>query len=152
MNHVGGSDSKESACSAGDLSSVQGQKDPWRREWQPTPVFLPGESHGQRSLGTVHGVTKDRTQPSDQHFHFQQQHTVCMLVAHRKKFNFMERKRPFLYKMTDCSQKSEADNRSVVGTPLGYKSRQLPPLISLPREREVTYLINEFTKKKEKKK
>ena len=24
--------------------------DPWRRAWQPTPVFLPGESHGQRSL------------------------------------------------------------------------------------------------------
>ena len=23
---------------------------PWRREWQPTAVFLPGESHGQRSL------------------------------------------------------------------------------------------------------
>ena len=23
---------------------------PWRREWPPTPVFLPGESHGQRSL------------------------------------------------------------------------------------------------------
>ena len=22
----------------------------WRREWQSTPVFLPGESHGQRSL------------------------------------------------------------------------------------------------------
>ena len=22
----------------------------WRRAWQPTPVFLPGESHGQRSL------------------------------------------------------------------------------------------------------
>ena len=25
-------------------------KVPWRRAWQPTPVFLPGESHGQRSL------------------------------------------------------------------------------------------------------
>ena len=25
-------------------------KIPWRREWQPTPLFLPGESHGQRSL------------------------------------------------------------------------------------------------------
>ena len=25
-------------------------KIPWRREWQPTPVFLPGESHGQGSL------------------------------------------------------------------------------------------------------
>ena len=26
-------------------------KIPWRRKWQPTPVFLPGESHRQRSLG-----------------------------------------------------------------------------------------------------
>ena len=23
---------------------------PWRKAWQPTPVFLPGESHGQRNL------------------------------------------------------------------------------------------------------
>ena len=30
-------------------------------EWQPTPVFLPGESHGQRSLaGTVHRVAQSR--------------------------------------------------------------------------------------------
>ena len=27
-----------------------GWEDPWRRAWQPTPVFLPGEAHGQRSL------------------------------------------------------------------------------------------------------
>jgi len=26
------------------------RKIPWRRVWQPTPVFLPGEFHGQRSL------------------------------------------------------------------------------------------------------
>ena len=26
------------------------QKISWRREWQPTPVFLPGEFHGQRNL------------------------------------------------------------------------------------------------------
>ena len=25
-------------------------KIPWRRKWQPSPVFLPGESNGQRSL------------------------------------------------------------------------------------------------------
>jgi len=25
-------------------------KIPWRRKWQPTPVFLPEKSHGQRSL------------------------------------------------------------------------------------------------------
>ena len=31
-----------------------GWKDPpWRREWQATSVFLPGESHGQRSLGSM---------------------------------------------------------------------------------------------------
>ena len=28
------------------------EKIPWRREWQPTPVFLPGEFHGQRSLAS----------------------------------------------------------------------------------------------------
>ena len=26
------------------------QEDPWRREWQPTPAFLPGEPLGERSL------------------------------------------------------------------------------------------------------
>ena len=26
------------------------RKIPWRKAWQPTPVFLPGESYGQRSL------------------------------------------------------------------------------------------------------
>ena len=30
-------------------------KIPWRRAWQPTPVFLPGESHGQRSLAGYMG-------------------------------------------------------------------------------------------------
>ena len=50
----GGASSEELAC--------QGRKrkrpgfNPWvgkiprRRKWQPTPIFLPGESHGQRSL------------------------------------------------------------------------------------------------------
>ena len=34
----------------------------WRRKWQPTPVFLPGESHGQRSLvGCSHGVAQSWT-------------------------------------------------------------------------------------------
>ena len=27
-----------------------GQEDPLEKEWQPNPVFLPGESHGERSL------------------------------------------------------------------------------------------------------
>ena len=43
----GDSDDKESAWNAGDLGSIPGSG---RREWLPTLVFLPGESHGQRSL------------------------------------------------------------------------------------------------------
>ena len=39
---------------------------PWRRAWQPTPVFLPGESHGQRSLvGYSPWATKSQTRLSD---------------------------------------------------------------------------------------
>ena len=45
--------SKEPACNAGvvrDTGSTRFRKIPWRRKWQPTPVFFPGEPHGQRSL------------------------------------------------------------------------------------------------------
>ena len=35
----------------------------WRRKWQPTPVFLPGESQGRGSLvAAVCGITQSRTQ------------------------------------------------------------------------------------------
>ena len=45
-----GSDGKESACSEGDLGYTPwAGKIPWSRVWQPTSVFLPGESHGQRT-------------------------------------------------------------------------------------------------------
>ena len=39
------------------------RKIPWKKAWQPTSVFLPGESHGQRSLAgyIAHGVTKSQT-------------------------------------------------------------------------------------------
>ena len=45
---------KNPSASAGDLKRHDFDpwigKIPWRRAWQPTPVFLPGESDGQRSL------------------------------------------------------------------------------------------------------
>ena len=42
---------------------------PWRREWLHTPIFLPGEFHGQRSgQATVHGIAKRQTQLCDFHF------------------------------------------------------------------------------------
>ena len=47
----GGSDAKESAGNAGELDlipSLEDSLETW--EWLPTPIFLPGEFHGQRSL------------------------------------------------------------------------------------------------------
>ena len=45
---------KNLPTSAGDLQEMwfdtRVRKIPWRRKWQPTPVFLPGKSHAQRSL------------------------------------------------------------------------------------------------------
>ena len=55
-------------------------KIPWRRKWQATPVFLPGEFHGENSIlayriptrgawrATVYGVAKSQTLLSDLHF------------------------------------------------------------------------------------
>ena len=44
------------------------REDPWRRAWQPTPVFLPGKSHGQKSLadyGPSGSKKSDMTEASE---------------------------------------------------------------------------------------
>ena len=48
MSHFG-LDGKESAFSVGDLGLIPRQGDILEK-WLPTPVFSPGEFHGQRSL------------------------------------------------------------------------------------------------------
>ena len=53
---MGGSDGKESASNADSINADQPRfnlwvrKMPWSRKWQPTPAFLPGEFHRERSL------------------------------------------------------------------------------------------------------
>ena len=49
MDFPGGSDGKESATWETQFQSL-GQGDPLEKGMATTPVFLPGESHGQRSL------------------------------------------------------------------------------------------------------
>ena len=50
----GGASGKAAACQCGRFKRRRFDpwvgKIPWRRVWQPTPVFVPGESHGQKSL------------------------------------------------------------------------------------------------------
>ena len=51
---------KNLPANVGDVHLTQGWEDALGRKRQPTPVFLPVKSHGQRSLvGTVRGVTKE---------------------------------------------------------------------------------------------
>ena len=43
----------------------------WRRQWQPTPVLLPGKSHGRRSLVGCSPWGREESDPTEQlHFHF----------------------------------------------------------------------------------
>ena len=52
-----GSDGKESACNAGNSGSIPGLgKCCCRREWLPTPVLLPGESHDRGALSMMLAV------------------------------------------------------------------------------------------------
>ena len=55
-------------------------KIPWRRKWQPNPVFLPGESHGQRSLvGYSPRGCKELDTTERLHFHFIS-HTIKVML------------------------------------------------------------------------
>ena len=61
------------------------RKIPWRRKWQPTPVLLPGDFYGQRSLVgyIVHDIAKNWTQLCDFHFSYIVQHTKNSLRSAR---------------------------------------------------------------------
>ena len=73
MSFPGGSEVKASACNAGDLGSIPGLgRPPGEGKRQPTPVFLPGECHGQRSLvGCSPQGRKELDTTEQLHFHFQ---------------------------------------------------------------------------------
>ena len=52
---------KNLPANAGDIGSILGsRKVPWRRACQPTPVFLPGKSHGQKSLVGLQSIGSQR--------------------------------------------------------------------------------------------
>ena len=81
MDFPGGSVVKNPPANARDPSSIPRSGRPpgsssspleiplllWRREWLPTPVFLHGEFHGQRSLvgAAVHGIANSWIRLSD---------------------------------------------------------------------------------------
>ena len=88
----GGSDGKEWACNVETQVQPLGQEDPLEKGWQSTPVFLPGEFHGQRSLvgyspwgsketdtaeRLIHTHTQRNTQSCNKHFLF-----LCSFISY----------------------------------------------------------------------
>ena len=74
----------------------------WRRPWRPTPVFLPGESHGQKSLVGYRPLGRKESDTTEETWH------SCMSLgddAHTSACDhqclYMERDLPLLY--TLCS-------------------------------------------------
>ena len=64
-------------------------KIPWRRAWQPTPVFLPAESHGQRSLAGSQGHKESYMTEVTQHstlLYF----LFCFTLIMGKKLQFLD--------------------------------------------------------------
>ena len=75
MGFPGGPVDKEPACQCRRHRRLgldpQIGKIPWRRAWQPTPIFLPGESLGQRSLVDYSSCCHRESDTTERlHFHF----------------------------------------------------------------------------------
>ena len=87
MGFSGSSDGKEYACNVGDpdLNLPWVGKIPWRKAWQPTPVFLPGESTWTEDMvryspwGCIESdpTTRLSTQFVDKKTRFQIQQEIC---------------------------------------------------------------------------
>ena len=61
MGFLGGSDGKESACQfRGCGLNLLVIKIPWKMKRLPTPLFLPGKSHGQRGLVCLQSMASQR--------------------------------------------------------------------------------------------
>ena len=76
---------KNLPANAGDVRDVG--LIPWRRAWKPTPVFLPGESHGQKSLAghSPWGRKESDTTVATEHTHV---HAWAGDHAHQQKPRF----------------------------------------------------------------
>ena len=72
---------KESACQCRRLKRLKRhrfdpwvRKIPWRRAWQPSPVFLPGESHGQTEPSRLQSIRSQRVGHDEASWHAHMYH------------------------------------------------------------------------------
>ena len=101
----------------------------WRRKWQPTPVFLPGESQGQGSLVgcSLWGHTEsDMTEATQQQ---QQQHDTIINNLHGNKMDNLEIRDIFLEKFNLQilnQEEIEIMNNSIMSTTIKAVIKNLP--------------------------
>ena len=103
-------------------SSPWVRKSPWRWKWHPTPVFLPGESHGQRSLAgysprghrELNWVTETHTET------FLTCHPGCVLLA---------RNNWGCHQTTCCAQNRSLQHRTVQPKMSVVPRMRNPPLV-----------------------
>ena len=75
MGYPGGSDGEEFACNAGDLCSIpESGRSPGGGKGLPTPVFLPGKYHGQRTLVGYNPWSHKKSETTE--------HSVSILQIH----------------------------------------------------------------------
>ena len=92
MGFPDGSVDKEASCKArdtGDVSLIpESGRSPGGKKWQPTPVFLPGKFHGQRSL---EGYTPGRHKESDttEHMAYTDTDTYVYIYIHTYIHSFL---------------------------------------------------------------
>ena len=82
------------------MKNVQSNELSWK--WQPTPVFLPGESHGRRSLVGYNGVAKSQTQLSDLTFTFKPRQCIKKQIHYFANKSLYSRSYGFSVVMYEC--------------------------------------------------
>ena len=96
MGFLGGSSGKESACQCKRCKrhgvDPWVEKIPWRRAWQPTPVFFPRKPHGQRSLvGCKQSMRLQRVRHNGGHTSYHASFVKEPRVSNRDISGFMDK-------------------------------------------------------------
>ena len=90
------------------------RKIPWRRKWLPTPVFLPGESHGQRSLV---GYSPWGHKESDMTEQLTHTHTHRHTHTHTHTLWSRNPTPGYLFKRNDNLSRAEVAQKTCIGLP-----------------------------------
>ena len=131
----GGSSGKEPTCQRRRLKRCGFdpwvRRIPWRRAWKPTPVFLPGKSHGQRSLGRLQSIGSQRVGHDWSNFTHTQL-TLTVRGRHRTREDFLRLRKNRNYPVNGRKERKSDLSREKNGFRGLEKSIRLEELKKIP--------------------